>query len=92
MKCPSCQEGHPRARCSGDEIGPVSSGLESQARTSYKFLGVQETVRQDEKMALERATNVHLRRLSMIWSSPLSHINRIRASYQFAMPVLNYLM
>ena len=54
---------------------------------SYKFLGVQETVTEDEKLALECAA-----RLSVIWSSPLSDINRIRASNQFAMPVLTYLM
>ena len=60
--------------------------------TSYKFLGVQETVTQDEKLALECAAKVYLRRLSVIWSSPLSDINRVRASNQYAMPVLIYLM
>ena len=39
--------------------------------TSYKFLGVQETVTQDERLALECAAKVYLRRLSVIWSSPL---------------------
>ena len=51
--------------------------------TSYKFLGVQETVTQDEKLALECSTKVYLRRLSVIWSSPLSDIsicNRMRPS------------
>ena len=48
--------------------------------TSYKFLGVQETVTQDEKLALECAAKVYLRRLSVIWYSPLSDINRVRAS------------
>ena len=59
--------------------------------TSYKFLGVQETVTQDEKLALECAAKVYLRRLSMIRSSPLSDINRVRVSNQFAMPVPTYL-
>ena len=70
-----------------------SSVVESlKPGTSYKFLGVQETVTQDEKLALECAAKVYLKRLSVIWSSPLSDINRVRASNQYAMPVLTYLM
>ena len=70
-----------------------SSVVESlKPGTSYKFLGVQETVTQDEKLALECAAKVCLRRLSVIWSSPLSDINRVRASNQFTMSVLTYLM
>ena len=34
----------------------------------------------------------YLRRLSVIWSSPLSDYNRVVASNQFALPVLGYLM
>ena len=60
--------------------------------TSYNFLEVQETVTQDEKLALECAAKVYLRRLSVIWSSSLSDFNRVRASNHFAMPVLTYLM
>ena len=33
-----------------------------------------------------------LRRMSVIWSSPLSDENRVTASNQFALPVLSYLM
>ena len=70
-----------------------SSVVESlKPGTSYKFLGVQETVTQDEKLSLECAAKVYLRRLSVIWSSSLSDINRVRASNQYAMPVLIYLM
>ena len=70
-----------------------SSVVESlKPGTSYKFLGVQETVTQDEKLALDSAAKVYLRRLSVIWSNPLSDINRVRASNQCAMPVLVYLM
>ena len=47
---------------------------------------------QDEKLALECAAKVYLRGLSVIWSSPLSDINRVRASNQYAMPVLTYLI
>ena len=60
--------------------------------TSYKFLGVQETVTEDEKLALGCAAKVYPKRLSVIWSSPLSDINRVTASNQYAMPVLTYPM
>jgi len=59
---------------------------------TYKFLGVLETIVQEEKMALEFAAKEYLRRLSVIWSSPLSDYNRVVASNQFALPVLGYLM
>ena len=58
----------------------------------YKFLGVLETVRQEEKMSLECAAKEFLRRMSIIWSSPLSDHNRVTASNQFALPVLGHLM
>ena len=58
----------------------------------YKFLGVIETLVQEEKIALEFAAEEYLRRLSIIWSSPLSYYNRIVASNQFALSVLGYLM
>ena len=60
--------------------------------TSYKFLGDQGTVTQDEKLALECAAKVYLRRLLVISSTPLSDINRVSASNPFAMPALTYLM
>ena len=59
---------------------------------TYKFLAVLETLVQEEKMALELAAREYLRRLSVIWSSPLSDYNRVVASNQFALPVLGYLM
>ena len=43
-------------------------------------------------MVLECAAREYLRRLSIIWSSPLSDFNRVAASNQFALPVLGYLM
>ena len=58
---------------------------------TYKFRGVLETLVQEEKMALEFAAGEYLRRLSVIWSSPLSDYNRVVASNQFALPVLGYL-
>ena len=47
---------------------------------------------QEEKLALESVAKVYLKKLSVIWSSPLSDINRVRASNHYAMPVLTYLM
>ena len=38
----------------------------------YKFLGVLENVRQDERLALACAAKEYVRRISIIWSSPLS--------------------
>ena len=60
--------------------------------SSYTFLGVCETVKQNEKFALVSAAKVYLQRLSVIWSSPLSDFNRVIATNQFTLPVLNYLM
>ena len=62
------------------------------ASSSYKFLGVRETVMQNEKLALQCAAKAYPQRLSLIWSSPLSDSNRVTASNQFALPVLSYLM
>ena len=58
----------------------------------YKFLVVLESLVQEEKMVLELAAKEYLRRLSVIWSSPLSDYNRVVASNQLALPVLGYLM
>ena len=58
----------------------------------YKFLGVLESVMQEDKLVLECAAKEYLRRMSVIWTSPLSDHNRVTASNQFALPVLGYLM
>ena len=60
--------------------------------SSYKFLGVSESTLQDAKLALAVAAKVYLQRLSVIWTSPLSDANRVKATNQFALPVLTYLM
>ena len=60
--------------------------------SSYMFLGVCETVKENEKFALVSAAKVYLQRLSVIWSSPLPDFNRVIATNQFTLPVLNYLM
>ena len=43
-------------------------------------------------MPLECAAKEFLRRMSIIWSSPLSDHKRVTSSNQFALPVLSYLM
>ena len=63
-----------------------------EAGSSYKFLGVKESTLQDEKLALAVATKVYHHRLSVIWTSPLFDANRVKATNQFALPVLTYPM
>ena len=46
----------------------------------YKFLGVLESVMQEDKLVLECAAKEYLRRMSVIWTSPLSDHNRVTAS------------
>ncbi|PFX18700.1 hypothetical protein AWC38_SpisGene16924 [Stylophora pistillata] len=68
----------------------VVKNLESGS--NYKFLGIKESVMQDEKQALKEAAKVYFRRLSVIWTSPLSDFNRVLATNQFALPALTYPM
>ena len=58
----------------------------------YKFLGVLESVMHEDKLVLECAVKEYLRRMSVIWTSPLSDHNSVTALNQFALPVLGYLM
>ena len=60
--------------------------------THYKFLGVLENVKQEDKLPLECASKIYLLRMSIIWSSSFSEENRMRASNHFALPVLIYLI
>ena len=76
-------------KCKLDESTPVQS---LKTGSSYKFLGVSESTLQDEKPVLAVATKVYLQRLSVIWTSPLPDANRVKATNQFALPVLTYLM
>ena len=41
----------------------------------YKFLGVQENLKQEDKLVLNWAAEVYLKKVSVIWSSPLSDHN-----------------
>ena len=60
--------------------------------TKYKFVGVRESVMEDEKSGLTVAEKTHLERLSIIWTSPLSDANRVKVKNQFALLVLPYPM
>ena len=60
--------------------------------SQYKFLGVLESVKQEDSLVLESAERVYLQRLSVIWSSPLSDHHKVVATNQFALPVLVYFM
>ena len=63
-----------------------------EAGSSSKFLGVKESILKDEKLALAVAAKVYLHKLSVIWTSPLSDANRVKATNQFALHVLTYPM
>ena len=58
----------------------------------YKFLGVLESRRQEERIVLRCPACEYLHRLSVIWSSPLSDYHRVIASNQFALPGMPYFM
>ena len=58
----------------------------------WKFLGVLESLKQEEKLALQSAAKEYLRRLAVIWSSPLLDYHRVVASNQSAMPAMSYCM
>ena len=75
------------------DVGWVRPLLIASRRTRITgFLERQNNILQEEKLALKSAANTYLKRLSVIWSSPLSDSNRILASNQLALPVLSYLM
>ena len=79
-------------------MSPISSCLETMVMTSlkegrqYKFLGVPESLLQEERLTRNCAVKVYLQRMSVIWSSPLSDYNRVIASNQFSLPLLSYLV
>ena len=54
----------------------------------YKFFGVLQSLRQEERIALRCVAREYLRRLSVIWSSPLSEYHRMIESNQFALPAM----
>ena len=59
---------------------------------SNRPLGVLENIKQKDVLAFERASKEYLKGLSVIWSSPLSDVNKVTASNQYAFPLISYLM
>ena len=51
-----------------------------------------ESLKQEEKLALQSVAKEYLPKLSVIWSSPLSDYHIVVASNQFAMPATSYYM
>ena len=51
-----------------------------------------ENAKQQDDLVLEKAEKEYLKRLSVIWSTPLSDYYKVLASNQFALPVLSYFM
>ena len=83
------EEGSPNASMRMDETTTITALGEGK---HYKFLGVPENVRQDERLVLACALKEYIRRISIIWSSPLSDCNSVRATNQYSLPVLRYLL
>ena len=79
-----------------DASGPRPDGSarvpDLEEAKQYKFLGALESVIQEDRLYLECEAKGYLRRMSVIWSSPVSDHNRVTASNQPALPLLNYLI
>ena len=71
------------------DLKPIKS---LDQHNTYKFLGVFENTKQEDKQVLEAAAKTYLQRLSIIWSSPLSDHAKVAASNQYVLPVRTYLM
>ena len=66
------EEGSPSARRVWYEMDETTSITALGEGKHYKFLGVLENVRQDERLALACAAEEYLRRIFITWFSPLS--------------------
>ena len=65
-----------------------TSRVRKRRYNTYKFLGVFENTKKEDKQELKAAAKTYLQRLSIIWSSPLSDHAKVVASNQYALPVL----
>ena len=74
------------------EIDGLKSIKSLGEESTYNFLGVLENSKQEDKLVLENASKEYLRRLAIIWSSPLSDHSKVVTTNQYALPVLSYLM
>ena len=67
------------------ELRPIDSLGEDK---NYKFLGVLENTKQEDKLVLESAAKTYLQRMSIISASPLSDLFKTTASNQYALSIL----
>ena len=86
------KRGEMKGEISGIKVSDTVVVQPLEEDSKYKFLGILENVRQEEGRTLECAEKTYLKRLSVIWSSPLSDANRVVASNQYALAVLKYPM
>ena len=73
-------------------IGARDSVSVVEASDKYKFLGKYENFEQLDNFTFQQAEEEYLRRLNVIWSSPLSVPRKLTACIVFAMPALEYFM
>ena len=73
-------------------IGAKDSISVMEASNKYKFLRKYENFEQLDKFTFQQAEEEYLRRLNVIWSSPLSVPRKLTACIVFAMPALEYFM
>ena len=52
--------------------------------SQYRFLGVLQNTKQEDNMVLESVEKEYLKRVSVIWPSPLSDYNKVLATNQFS--------
>ena len=83
------KRGEMKHEISGIKVSDTVMVQPLEEDSQYKFLGILENVRQEQRRSLECAEKTYLR-LSIIWSSPLSDANRVVASNQQALAVLKY--
>ena len=73
-------------------IGAKDSISVMESSDKYKFLGKYENFEQLDMFMFQQAEKEYLRRVNIIWSSPLSVPRKLTASIVFAMPSLEYFM
>ena len=73
-------------------IGAKDSISVMESSNKYKFLAKYENFEQLDKFTFQQAEKENLRRLNVIWSSPLSVPRKQTACIVFALPTLEYFM
>ena len=71
------------------KIADLKPNKSMDRHNAYKFLGVFENTKQDDKQEREAAAKTYLQRLSIIWSSPLSDHAKVVASNEYDLQYLH---